>query len=246
MSPSGHAPPPARLALVGDRSRTVTAHTRLPAVLKAVRAWEALDLDAYWISTDEVEAGALSGFDGIWLVPGSPYRSESGALNAIRIAREQAIPFLGTCAGFQHAMLEYARHVCGLGDVQHAENNPAGEEFLIQPLSCSLVGHEGTVLTTPGSLAARALGSDRSIERYHCSYGLAADYLDALSRHGMRFSGHDADGAVRIAELDDHPFYLATLFQPELADQDSRVHPILAAFAAAVVEHAARVVGSST
>src|SRR6476469_5376434 len=96
MSPSGHAPPPARLALVGDRSRTVTAHTRLPAVLKALRAWEALDLDAYWISTDEVEAGAgaLSGFDGIWLVPGSPYRSESGALNAIRIAREQAIPFL--------------------------------------------------------------------------------------------------------------------------------------------------------
>ena len=245
MTSSCHAAPPARLALVGDRSRTVTAHTRLPAVLESLRVREALDLDAYWIPTDEVDAGALSKFDGIWVVPGSPYRSESGALQAVQIAREQAIPFLGTCGGFQHAMLEYARDVCGLSDVQHAENNPVGKEFLIQPLSCSLVGHEGTVITTPGSLAARALGADRSIERYHCSYGLAADYLAALSSHGMRFSGHDADGAVRIAELDDHPFFLATLFQPELADHDPRVHPMLAAFAAAVIEHAARVVGSS-
>src|SRR5215472_14791941 len=97
-----------RVALVGDRSPEVRSHQRIPQLAAALLDRDALPLDLYWIGTDEVDSPeALHGFDGIWLLPGSPYRSEEGALQAARSARENGVPFLGTCAGFQHALLEF-------------------------------------------------------------------------------------------------------------------------------------------
>jgi CTP synthase (UTP-ammonia lyase) len=162
----------ARVALVGDRSPGVVSHTRIPLLLDALAERDRLVLDAYWIpSEDALAEDAVHGFDAVWVVPGSPYRSEAGVLAAIRTARTQGIPFLGTCAGFQHALLEYARNVCGLTRAAHAESDPGAEDPLIEPLSCSLVGHEGTVLVEPGSLAQSVLGSERTVERYFCAYG---------------------------------------------------------------------------
>ncbi|OAR25904.1 hypothetical protein A8W25_10325 [Streptomyces sp. ERV7] len=229
----------ARLALVGDRSPTVRSHTRIPLLLDALRERDGLDLDAYWIPSEEAAEG-LAGFDGIWLLPGSPYRSEAGAVAAARTAREQGVPFLGTCGGFQHALLEYARDVCGLTDARHAENDPQAlpGDALIVPLACSLLGHEGTVELAPGSLAERLLGAERTVERYHCSFGPDPRHLDTLRAHGLRFSGTDGEGAVRVAELPGHPFFLATLFQPELYGDGTRPHPVVRGFAAAAVRHA--------
>jgi CTP synthase (UTP-ammonia lyase) len=105
---------PPRIALVGDRSPQVRSHQRIPRLAAAMLERDSLALDLYWIGTDEIDSPAdLRGFDGVWALPGSPYRSEAGALHAIRAAREEGIPFLGTCAGFQHALLEFARTVCG-------------------------------------------------------------------------------------------------------------------------------------
>jgi CTP synthase (UTP-ammonia lyase) len=227
---------PARLALVGDRSPAVRAHTRVPVLLDALARRERLVLDAYWIPTEDAEQpGALHGFDAVWVVPGSPYRSEAGALAAVRTAREQGIPFLGTCGGFQYALIEFARNVCGLGRVEHAESHPDADDPLIVPLSCSLVGHEDVVTLVPGSLAERVIGVDRVAARYHCAYGLGPAHLEALSAHGLRFTGHDESGEVRVAELPGHPFFLATLFQPELAGDGTEPHPVVRAFAAAAV-----------
>lgn len=223
-----------RLALVGDRSPHVRAHVRIPELLEALRRHDELELDAYWIPTDEVDPATLSGFDGIWVVPGSPYRSLDGAVAAIHAARTGDIPFLGTCGGCQHAVLEYARNVCGLHGAEHAEYTPDTDQPLIAPLACSLVGHEAAVNLAPGSLAERVLGTERTVERYHCAYGLNSSYLDVLIQHGLRVSGLDDGGEVRAVELPDHPFFLATLFQPELAGATPRPHRIIRAFAAAV------------
>ncbi|MFI8390070.1 hypothetical protein [Streptomyces sp. NPDC085540] len=231
--------PIARIALVGDRSPHVKSHTRIPLLLDSLASRDGLVLDAYWIPTGgaraEAAAGTLARFDAVWVLPGSPYASEAGALAAVRVAREERIPFLGTCGGFQHALLEYARNVCGLAGAAHAENDPGAADPLIAPLACSLVGHEGLVRCEPGSLAEAALGAERSMERYHCSYGPAPAHLPELAAHGLRLSGHDEDGQVRIAELPGHPFFLATLFQPELHGDGSRPHPIVRALAAAAV-----------
>ncbi|GIG93195.1 CTP synthase C-terminal region-related (seleno)protein [Plantactinospora endophytica] len=232
----------ARVAAVGDRSPHVRAHARIPVLLDALRRRDRLDLDLYWVPTAEVtDDSSLAGFDGIWLTPGSPYRSEAGALTAVRVARERGVPFLGTCGGFQHALLEYARDVCGLSGAVHGENSPeAAGELLIAPLACSLAGHEGAVRFTPGSLAERVIGERRSVERYQCSYGVNPSYLDVLRAHGLRLSGFDDAGDVRVAELPEHPFFLGTLFQPELAGDGSVAHPIVRAFATAAAAHAGR------
>ncbi|MBO1416936.1 hypothetical protein [Streptomyces sp. FH025] len=230
-----------RVALVGDRSPSVRSHARIPGLLNALAERDQLVLDAYWIPTGDAEApGALDGFDAVWLLPGSPYRSEAGALAAVRTARERGIPFLGTCGGFQHAVLEYARNVCGITGAVHGEENPdqEQEQQVIIPLACSLVGHEGTIAIAPGTLAERALGATHTLERYHCAYGLNSAHLDRLRAHGLRFSGTDESGEVRVLELPEHPFFLASLFQPELSGDGTRAHPMIRALAAAAVAHA--------
>ncbi|GAA5014715.1 glutamine amidotransferase-related protein [Kitasatospora paranensis] len=228
-----------RIALVGDRSDAIRSHARIPGLLDALRVRDGFDLDAYWIPTEEADQG-LGGFDAIWVLPGSPYRSEDGVLAAIRTAREERIPFLGTCGGFQHMLLEFARNVCGLDRAGHAENAPAtaDEDAVIVALACSLVGHEGAVRIVPGSRTARLLGAERLRARYHCNYGPNPDHLDVLREHGLTFPGTDESGEVRIAELPSHPYFLATLFQPELDGDGTRVHPLIAGLAAAAAEHA--------
>lgn len=225
------------IALVADRSPGVRSHTRIPLLVEALRERDGIALDPYWIPTPDT--GDLDAFDGIWMLPGSPYRSEAGAVAAARTARERGIPFLGTCAGFQYMLLEYARGVCGM-DAGHAETAVAGQEadFLLTPLACSLAGHEGVVRLTPGSLIERVMGVRDTVEAYNCSYGLNESHKRTLTAHGLVFTGHADDGTVRVAQLPGHPFFLGTLFQPELAGDGTHPHPVISAFATAVARHA--------
>jgi CTP synthase (UTP-ammonia lyase) len=230
--------PMARIALVGDRSANVRAHARIPMLIGALLRRDGIALDAYWIATPDAEAADLGGFDAIWVAPGSPYESADGAIAAVRTARERRIPFLGTCGGFQYALLEFARNVCGLPGVENAEVTPEAAEHLIVALECSLKGHEEAVMIVPGTLAAKISGAGRRTERYHCDYGLNPDYLARLSQGGLAFSGFDDSGQVRITELPGHPFFMGTLFQPELHGDGTEPHPVIVALAAAATAHA--------
>jgi CTP synthase (UTP-ammonia lyase) len=228
----------ASVALVGDRSQGVRAHARIPLLVEALRRRDGIVLDPYWVPSEEAEeAAALDGFDGIWVVPGSPYRSAEGAVAAVRRARERGIPFLGTCGGFQHAVLMLARDLAGIREAAHAEYGPDGE-LVVVALECSLVGHEGAIGFEPGSLMQRVMGVERSVERYHCAYGIAQPYIERLAAAGVGFGARDEQGDVRALELDGHPFFLATLFQPELSGDGARAHPVIRAFATACAEHA--------
>ncbi len=111
---------------------------------------------------------------------------------------------------------------------------------MIVELECSLVGHEGPIRYTPGTRIAAIAGVEQSVERYHCSYGISPAYIEQLAQAGVIFGAHDQDGAPRSLELDDHPFFLGTLFQPELAGDGTRAHPVIRAFAGAVVSRRAR------
>src|ERR1044072_2406110 len=97
---------PARLALGGDRSPSVRAHGRIPLLIDALRRREGVVRDPYWIPS--TEAGDLQDFDGSCVVPGSRYSDPETVCGRVRPAREREIPFLGTCGGFQHAILELA------------------------------------------------------------------------------------------------------------------------------------------
>jgi CTP synthase (UTP-ammonia lyase) len=234
------APPPPRLALVGDRSESVRAHAKIPVIIDSLASGTDPAIEIYWLrSTDLTGPDDVAGFDGVWVIPGSPYLNPDGVLAAIQAARTGRIPVLGTCGGFQHMLLEFARDVCGLTAVENAEVNADAAEALIVPLECSLLGQESTVVIAPGTVAAKAMGAGPTTERYFCSYGLNADYLATLQSHGLVISGRDELGEVRVAELPEHPFCMASLFQPELSSDPTWVHPLITAFAAAVRAHAA-------
>ena len=229
----------ARLALVGDRSPLVQAHARMPDILAAIDADGGPVIDAYWIASTDVAITDLRGFDGIWALPGSPYADVDGVLSAIRFACEHDVPFLGTCGGFQHMLLEFAHNVCGL-TAEHAENVPSAAEPLIRLLSCSLMGEERLVQVVPGTRMADILGTAPRTERYFCSYGLDERYVADLAAAGLVVAGRDDEGDVRLAELTGHRFFVGSLFQPELSSTRAWVHPLIGAFIAAVRDRALR------
>ncbi len=125
-----------RIGLIGDFSPAVKAHIAIPRAVALVAKALACAAETSWLATPLLEhntAELLSAYDALWCVPASPYASMEGALSAICFAREQNIPFLGTCGGSQHAIIEYARNVLGLAEADHAETNPSAPLPLIAP-----------------------------------------------------------------------------------------------------------------
>jgi CTP synthase (UTP-ammonia lyase) len=223
--------PNIQIGLIGDYDSSVPAHQAIPIALQLAADALSLDITPTWLPTDEINSpGQLSRFDGLWCVPHSPYRSMDGALLGIRYAREQGIPFLGTCGGFQHAVIEYARNVLGWANAEHAESSPEAARPVITPLECGLVEGPGLVRFRAGSRIAAAYACDEATEGYLCRYGLNPDFREALLSGPLHIGAEDAEGDVRAVELDGHPFFLATLFQPERAALKGQLPPLATEF----------------
>jgi CTP synthase (UTP-ammonia lyase) len=220
-----------RIALVGDYDGSVPAHQAIPVALDRVAGETGIVVDFQWLPTPEVGDGTcLKAFDGIWCVPASPYRDMDGALTAIRYARERHVPFLGTCGGFQHAVLEYARHHLGWSDAEHGETAPDSERAIITPLSCSLVEAYAPIRLLAGSRIANAYGALQTQERYRCRYGLRKELEAHVFSGPLSVCGYDPDGEIRAIELQGHPFFVATLFQPERAALEGTTPALVKAF----------------
>lgn len=221
-----------RIAVVGDYQPDHETH---PATTSAiVHGARRLGLQAKvdWVATDAIDPGAsrLDDYDGVWIAPGSPYRSLGGALQAITTARTADIPVLGTCAGFQHMVLEYARNVVGAVTARHAEYDPDADDLFVTPLSCSLAGQSFTVQLREDSRARSAYGVSTATERYYCNFGLNPDRRADLEAAGLVVTGTDTDGEARIVELPSRRFFLATLFVPQVSSTADRPHPLVLAF----------------
>src|SRR5881394_3862100 len=126
------------IGLIGDRSDSVPAHVAIPRVLHEIGRQNGIHIRSEWLETTALAkldakslAAELGRFDGLWCVPNCPYVSMDAALRAIQFARENDVPFLGTCGGFQHAIIEYARNVMGIADADHAECHPEASNAII-------------------------------------------------------------------------------------------------------------------
>lgn len=230
-----------RIGLIGDHNPAVLAHQAIPRVLELAGARLGVRIEPTWLGTGSLGDHAwpvLGACSGLWCVPASPYASLEGALSAIRFARENGVGFLGTCAGFQHALLEYARNVLGLADAMHAEVPTRPGPEIIAPLSCALVEKSGTIRFEEGSSLRAIYGVPEVVEQYHCSFGLNPRYQARFDDGAMRVSALDDAGDVRAVELTSHPFFMATLYQPERSGLSGVSHPLIEAFVAAAARHA--------
>jgi CTP synthase (UTP-ammonia lyase) len=228
------------IALVGDYSERHTAHRAIPRALELAREASGAEVDWEWVATRGIADAPrdLAAYSAVWVVPASPYENTEGALGAIRWARETGRPFLGTCGGFQHALIEFARDVAGIAEADHAETNPGGPALLVTRLSCSLVEASATVHFAAGSLLFASYGGESATEGYRCNYGFNPAFRAALESAGLRFTSWDDAGDVRGAELPSHPFFAGVLFQPERAALRGEVPPLVLAFARAVARSA--------
>ena len=235
-----------RVGLVGDRDDAHVAHRAIPRALSLAARGLGLDAAADWLGTETIDAArpALTDYQALWCVPASPYRHTAGALAAIRFAREREVPFLGTCGGFQHALLECAESLWGVEGATHAELDAEAVDPVIAPLTCALVEKSGRVRFAPGSRLARAYGREAAQEEYHCSYGLSPRYLPRLDAGPLRATAWDDEGDVRGVELEGHPFFVATLFQPERAALRGVTPPVATALLVAAAARAEAMTGT--
>lgn len=220
-----------RIALVGEYSDAVIAHRAINQTFELLQL-EGKQIIGEWLPTDSIDASnKLMGFDGIWIVPASPYASLQGALTAIEFARTQNVPFFGSCGGFQHAILEYCVNVLGWSDAVHAEiHNDGKGTQVISKLVCSLIEQAEELKLESDSILSQAYHSLAISESYHCSYGLNPEHKQALFAQGLQPVASNEAGETRAIELKGHPFFTATLFQPERSSLKGVISPIVSAF----------------
>lgn len=225
-----------RVALLAEYTPTFPPYVATTEALKHSSAALGAEVAATWLSTAEIPDTLFDDFDGIWVAPGSPYKSMERTLVAIRYAWEHGIPCFGTCGGFQHMLLEYARNVLGFQDAQHAEYDPYVSNLFVSQLACSLVGRCMELRFVPGSRVAAIYGAESAEEEYYCNFGVNPDKVPFLRQGALQISGSDAEGEIRVVELRDHPFFLGTLFVPQLRSNPAKPHPLATAFVQAVVD----------
>ena len=189
-----------------------------------------------WISTEGLRVQALSKYDALWIGPGSPYKNMQNTLDAIQYARENGVPCFGTCGGFQHIVIEYARNVLGYKDAQHAEYDPYSSNLFISALACSPAGHKMKVTLISGSKVAACYGGLQAIESYYCNFGVNPRVVPLLNSGALRIVGSDDEGEIRVLELADHPFFVATLYVPQNDSRPRAPHPLVTSFIRAAQE----------
>lgn len=198
-----------KIAIVGERDPSERAHRGVESPLARFRRDVDPCLNFAWINTATITAGSVDAMlndkTGVWCAPGCPYESTAGALLTIRHARVARKTFLGTCGGFQHALLEYAQNVLGR-EAEHEDMNPAAREPLIMKLSCSLVGATGPVIATDPVRFADLPGGRESVEELHCNYGFNGNLAGIFQGSSLNFVSHDAEGQIRAFRPEHHPF----------------------------------------
>lgn len=223
------------IALLGEYTPTFPPHISTNTAINHAQNQLDVELTVDWVSTEDIDPKLFERYSGIWVAPGSPYKNMEKTLWAIRYARENKIPCFGTCGGFQHMVIEYARNVLGFKDAQHAEYDPSASSLFISQLACSLAGREMQLNFVPGSQVAAIYGSLSAKERYYCNFGVNPDCIDELKQGPLNISGSDAEGEIRVIEHPDHPFFIGTLFVPQSRPTSLEPHPLVTAFLEAVV-----------
>jgi CTP synthase len=243
---------PVRIAVVGKYVNLRDAYLSVMEALNHGGIHHGAEVRIDWIASDDLGGGAtaeaLGAADGILIPGGFGIRGVEGKVDAVRFAREQKIPFLGICLGLQCAVIEFARHVCGLEDANSSEFAPGTPDPVIDLLpeqknvtdlgATMRLGAQPCYLE-PGTLAARSYGQEVVEERHRHRWEVNPAYHDVLREHGMVISGSSQKGRLaEIIELSDHPFFIAGQFHPELRSRPTRPHPLFREFVGAAVARA--------
>jgi CTP synthase (UTP-ammonia lyase) len=216
-----------RILALGDRDPAQITHRELDSAFALMPD----GVECSWTATDSREACDLQSADGIWLLPGTPYRDDWAAYAAIEFCRTSGTPFLGTCGGFQYACVELARALAGINGASHAESDPDADDLVVARLTCSLYGERRTVEPIAGTCFAEICGTEPFSGFHWCGFGLDQKFEQLLERAGVVVGARAEDAGAEAIELPHHPFFIATAFQPQVGSSESHtLHPLIRAF----------------
>ena len=227
-----------RLALLGQHNPTGETHIATDAAIRHSASHLGRKISAEWISSTLIPDAALGDYDGLWVAPGAPHLAIENSLEAICHARETGLPVFGNCGGFQLLLIEIARNLLGLNDAHHDEYAPTAGVKVVVPLSCSLRGQELPITVESRSLAGTLYNRTRVVERFYCRYGLNPLYRAQFVSGPVVVSGCDDGGEIRIIELPNRPFFLGTLYVPQVNSTEGSPHPLVTGFLEACARHA--------
>jgi CTP synthase (UTP-ammonia lyase) len=115
-------------------------------------------------------------------------------------------------------------------DADHEESAPDASMKLISKLTCSLVGQTRNVRIVPGTLAHQIYGKEEATEVFACNYGVNESFHETIASKELQISGFDEENTIRMMELKNHPFYISTLFVPQVLSTAENPHPLIVAY----------------
>lgn len=239
------------VALVGKYTALHDAYLSVVEALKHGGIYNYADVHIKWIESEDVTpdtaALLLKDVDGILVPGGFGDRGIEGMITAIQYAREHKVPYLGLCLGMQLAIIEFARHVCGIADADSIEFNPDTPHPVIalMPDQNGVTDIGGTLRLgsypchlKEGSLAEQLYGTADITERHRHRYEVNNEFRDTLEAHGLSLSGLSPDGhIVEMCENPALPFFIATQAHPEFKSRPNRPHPLFRGFVTAALAH---------
>ena len=238
------------IALVGKYISLHDAYISVVEALKHGGIAERATVNIKWVDSELLNEEninqILGDVQGILVPGGFGDRGIDGKILACRYAREHKVPFLGLCLGMQLAIVEYARHICGLRDAHSIELNPGTTHPVIalMPDQSDVEDIGGTLrlgsypcILDKSSRAYQVYGTDTIHERHRHRYEVNNDYRSVLTEHGMKLCVLSPDGRiVEMVEIPEHPWYIATQAHPELKSRPNRPHPLFRGFVEAAIK----------
>ena len=244
------------IAVAGKYVELKDAYISLTEALKHAAVHNETEIDIRWINTEKLEAEGtdtdkvFAGVDGILVPGGFGNRGIEGKIASVRYAREHKIPFFGICLGMQCAVIEFARHRCGIVNANSSEFDETVPAVIdLMPDQVDVEDKGGTMRlglypckVYPGTLPEKAYGEPLIYERHRHRYEFNNEYRDTLTKNGLILGGTSPDGRlVEIVELpqSEHPWFLGCQFHPEFKSRPTKAHPLFRDFIAASVQYGA-------
>ncbi len=243
------------IAVVGKYVALQDAYISITESLRHAAVANETELDIHWVNAEEIEADdtdmdkVMAGVDGILVPGGFGNRGIEGKIKAIQYAREHKIPFFGICLGMQCAVIEFARHVCGMADANSSEFNPNSAHPVIDlmPEQIDVEDLGGTMRlglypckVYPDTLTSKAYNAELIYERHRHRYEFNNAFREKIVGKGLVLGGTLPNGRlVEIVELpeSEHPWFLGAQFHPEFKSRPTNPHPLFREFVGAAVKH---------
>lgn len=243
------------IAVVGKYVALQDAYISITESLRHAAVANETELDIHWVNAEEIEADdtdmakVMAGVDGILVPGGFGNRGIEGKIKAVQYAREHKIPFFGICLGMQCAVIEFARHVCGMADANSSEFNPNSAHPVIDlmPEQIDVEDLGGTMRlglypckVYPDTLTSKAYNAELIYERHRHRYEFNNAFREEIVGKGLVLGGTLPNGRlVEIVELpeSEHPWFLGAQFHPEFKSRPTNPHPLFRDFVGAAVKH---------